>query len=82
MPKRRKRKPKICDHWRSHKKDDVIDSAYDVIQAEQEQDILFTYSHVVVKIPDKYETNKIKEHLCEVPTFKKNNNNSETSNMI
>ena len=53
MPKRRKRKLKICDHWRSYKKDDVIDLAYDVIQAEQEQDILVTYSHVVAKITDK-----------------------------
>ena len=35
-PSNRKRMPKkICDQWRSDKKDDVIDSDYDIIQEER-----------------------------------------------
>ena len=44
-------------------------SAYDVIQEETKTS--YSLIHMLLKITDECNTNKIKEHLCEVPTLKK-----------
>ena len=59
---------KICDQWRSDKEDDVIYSAYDIIQEEKRKK---TYSvHTIhCHASEINELIKKKEHLCKVPTF-------------
>ena len=65
----------LCDQWWSDKKDDVIDSANG--KTRQVAYILHLTSYSCNKLYEIVEKrllskNKIKEHLCEVPTLKKN----------